>query len=106
MDALGPVEDIEALGLAALLAVTAGDTTAACEAFAHLENLHDSYSCGRHLLHAAGIRVALNQPQLAVDTLRRALAAGLPFSVELHSLPMLRPLRTRADFATLHRPRV
>jgi hypothetical protein len=105
MDALGPVEDIEALGLAALLAATAGDTTAACEALAQLENLRNPYSCGRHLLHAAGVRVALNQPQLAVDTLRRALAAGLPFSVELHALPMLRPLRTRADFAALHRPR-
>jgi DNA-binding SARP family transcriptional activator len=105
MDALGPVEDTEALGLAALLAATASDTTAACEALAHLENLQNPYACGRHLLHAAGVRVALDQPQLAVDTLRRALAAGLPFSVELHSLPTLRPLRTRADFAALHRPR-
>jgi len=105
MDALGPVEDIEALGLAGLLAATAGDTTAACEALVQLENLCNPYLCGRHLLHAAGVRVALNQPQLAVDTLRRALATGLLFSVELHALPMLRPLRTRADFATLHRPR-
>jgi hypothetical protein len=105
MHALGPVEDLEALGLAALLAATAGDTTSACEALAQLENLRDPYLSGRHLLHAAGVRVALNQPQLAVDTLRQALAAGLPFGVELHALPMLRPLHTRADFATLHRPR-
>jgi len=105
MDALGPVEDIEALGLGALLAATAGDTTAACDALAQLENLRNPYLCGRHLLHAAGVRVALNQPELAVDTLRRALAAGLPFSVELHALPMLRPLQTRPDFAALHRPR-
>jgi len=105
MDALGTVEDLEARGIAALLAATAGDRTAACEALAQLENLRNPYSCGRHLLHAAGVRVALNQPQLAVDTLRRALAAGLPFSVELHALPMLRPLRTRADFAALYRPR-
>lgn len=105
MDALGPFEDIEALGLAALLEATADDTTAACETLARLENLQNPYACGRHLLHAAGVRVALNQPQLAVDTLRRALAAGLPFPVELHALPMLRPLRTRSDFATLYRPR-
>jgi DNA-binding SARP family transcriptional activator len=105
MDALGPAEDLEALGLAALLAATAGDTTIACEALARLENMQNPYACGRHLLHAAGVRVALDQPQLAVDTLRRALAAGLPFSVELHALPMLRPLRSRADFAMLYRPR-
>jgi DNA-binding SARP family transcriptional activator len=105
MDALGPVEDIEALGLAALLAASTGDTATACEALAQLESLRNPYACGRHLLHAAGVRVALNQPQLAVDTLRRALAAGLPFSVELHALPILRPLRTRPDFAALHRPR-
>jgi hypothetical protein len=72
---------------------------------AQLESLRNPYACGRHLLHAAGVRVALNQPQLAVDTLRRALAAGLTFSVELHALPILRPLRTRPDFAALHRPR-
>jgi DNA-binding SARP family transcriptional activator len=105
MDALGAVEDIEALGLVALLAASIGDTTTACEALAQLENMRNPYACGRHLLHAAGVRVALDQPQLAVDTLRRALAAGLPFSVELHALPMLRPLRPRADFAALHRPR-
>ncbi|MCG6989540.1 MAG: hypothetical protein LJF06_15355 [Gemmatimonadetes bacterium] len=105
MEALGPVEDLEALGLAALFAATAGDTTAACEALAQLEELRHPYLCGRHLLHAAGVRAALNQPQLAIDTLRRALAAGLPFSVELHALSMLRPLRTREDFAALQRPR-
>lgn len=105
MGELGPVEDLEALGLAALLAATAGNTTAAREALAQLEDLRHPYLCGRHLLHAAGVRVALNQPQLAIDTLRRALAAGLPFSVELHALPMLRPLRAHTDFAALHRPR-
>jgi DNA-binding SARP family transcriptional activator len=105
MEALGPADNIEALGLAALLAATAGDTTEACEALARLESLQNPYICGRNLLHAAGVRVALGQPQLAVDTLRRALAAGLPFAVELHALPMLRPLRTRADFAGLFRPR-
>jgi len=105
MDTLGPVEDLEALGLATLLAATVGDTTAACEALARLENLRNPYSCGRQFLHAAGVRIALDQPQLAVATLRRALAAGLPFSVELHALPMLRPLRARPDFAALYRPR-
>jgi DNA-binding SARP family transcriptional activator len=105
MEAFGPVEDIEALGLAALLAAAIGDRTAAGELLAQLEHLRHPYMSGRHLLLAAGIRVALDQPKLAVDTLRRALAAGLPFSAELHALPMLQPLRTRDDFVTLLRPR-
>jgi DNA-binding SARP family transcriptional activator len=105
LEALGPEEDIEALGLAALLAAVAGDATAARELLEQLENLRNPYLSGRHLLLAAGVRVALIQPKLAVDTLRRALAAGLPFSAELHALPMLRPLRTRDDFVTLLRPR-
>jgi hypothetical protein len=105
LEASGPVEDLEALGLAALLAATVGDTTVACEVVAQLENLGNPFLSGRHLLHAAGVRVSLDQPQVAVDTLRGALAAGLPFSAELHALPMLRPLRTRADFAALVRPR-
>ena len=105
LDALGPVEDVEALGLAALLAAEAGDTTSAHELLSGLENLRRPYLSGRHLLLAAGVRAALDQPQLAVDTLRRALAAGLPFSAELHALPMLRPLQARADFVTLLRPR-
>jgi hypothetical protein len=38
-------------------------------------------------------------------TLRRALATGLPFGVELHALPVLRPLAARRDFKDLLRTR-
>jgi hypothetical protein len=105
MAALGPIEDLEALGLAGLLAAHTGETDIACQLLAQLENLRNPYLSGRHLLLAAGICVALDRPELALDTLRRALAAGLPFSVELHALPMLRQLSTRADFVALLRPR-
>jgi hypothetical protein len=103
--ALGPNEDLEALGLAGLLAAHTGEIDTACHLLAQLENLRNPYLSGRHLLLAAGICVALDRPEFAVDTIRRALAAGLPFSVELHALPMLRPLSTRADFVALLRPR-
>jgi hypothetical protein len=46
---------------------------------------------------AAGVRVALGQPELAIDTLRQAFAAGLPFGVGFHALPMLRPLAGRPE---------
>jgi hypothetical protein len=54
---------------------------------------------------ATGIQAAMGVPHAAIATLRRALAAGLPFGVELHALPMLRPLAGRAEFRTLLRPR-
>lgn len=103
--ALAPFQELDALGLAGLLSATVGDATAACQAIAELEAIQFPYLSGRHLLWATGIRATLGQPDLAMDTLRRALAAGLPFSVELHALPMLRPLAARADFTALLRPR-
>lgn len=102
---LAPFQELESAGLAGLLAAAVGEALSACQAIAQLEALDHPYLSGRHLLLAAGIRVALGQPELAVETLRRAFAAGLPFGVELHSLPMLRPLAARTDFAGLLRPR-
>jgi DNA-binding SARP family transcriptional activator len=103
--ALAPVEDLEVLGVAGLVAAAAGNPDGACQVVAQLESLDNPYLSGRHLLHAAGVRVALAQPELAIETLRRAFAAGLPFGVELHALPMLRPLHDRGEFETLLRPR-
>ena len=102
---ISPFEDMETLGVAGLVAAAAGDRGAACEVATRLEELDNPYLSGRHLLHAAGVRVALGQPRLAVDTLRRAFAAGLPFGVELHALPMLRPLHGEREFESLLRPR-
>jgi hypothetical protein len=93
------------MGLAGLVAATRGDTAMARDVIARLEAIQYPYLSGRHLLLAAGVRAATNQPDAAVETLQRAFAAGLPFGVELHALPMLRPLVGRGDFATLLRPR-
>jgi MoaA/NifB/PqqE/SkfB family radical SAM enzyme len=41
----------------------------------------------------------------AAAGIRRALAAGLPFGVELHALPSLRPLAGTGEFELLLRPR-
>ena len=103
--ALAPFQEVDALGLAGLLAATVRDATAARQAITELEAMRIPYLSGRHLLWATGIRATLGQPDQAMDTLRRALAAGLPFGVELHALPMLRPLAARPDFAMLLRPR-
>ncbi len=100
-----PAADVEGLGLAGMLAARCGDTAAAHDAIARLEAWPDPYASGRHLFFAAGIRAALGQPEEAVTTLRRALAAGLPFGVDLHASAMLLPLSGRAAFAALMRPR-
>lgn len=105
LHALAPFQDLDSLGLAGLLAAAAGDKATACEIVAQLEGLKNPYLSGRHLLHAAGIQVALGRCDVALHTLRRALAAGFPFGVELHALPMLRPLAPHANFAALLRPR-
>lgn len=102
---LPPREDLEGLGLTGLSAATRGDTGAAREVLARLEGMQNPHLGGRHLLIASGIRAALGEPELAVQTLQRASAAGLPFSVELHALPMLRPLAGRRDFRDFLRPR-
>jgi hypothetical protein len=104
-DALGPVKSLDALGLAALLAARSGETTGAFVAIAQLENMRNPYLSGSHLLHAAGAQAALGQTELAIDTLRRAMAAGLRFGVGIHALPILRPLSECAEFAALLRPR-
>lgn len=100
-----PAPDVDWLGLAGLLAARCGDAAAAEDALARLEAWRDPYASGRHLFLAAGIRAALGQPDLSVETLRRALAAGLPFGVELHASAILRPLSGRKDFVLLMRPR-
>jgi DNA-binding SARP family transcriptional activator len=103
--ALDATDGVASLGLSGLLAAQTGDTAAATHSLDRLRTLRSPYLSGRHLLFATGIHVALGQPELAVETLRRAFAYGLPFSVELHALPMLRPLRGRKDFEGLLRSR-
>lgn len=100
-----PAVDLEGIGLAGLLAARCGDPVAAADAIARLEAWSDPYSSGRHLLFVAGIRATLGQAEAAVTTLRRALAAGLPFGVDLHDSAILRPLHGREDFEALLRPR-
>lgn len=103
--ALAPFKDLETLAVAGLVAAAAGDRDGACGIVTGLEGLTNPYLSGRHLLHAAGVRASLGQLELAVETLRRAFAAGLQFGVELHALPMLRPLAGRPEFEALLRPR-
>jgi hypothetical protein len=79
---------------------------AAGQVLATLEGLENPYLSGRHLLMVAGVQAALDPPRVAIATLRRAFAAGLPFGVELHALPMFRPLAGRAEFRALLRPGV
>jgi DNA-binding SARP family transcriptional activator len=102
---LVPFEDLESAGVTGLVAATGGDAETACGVIDGLEGLENPYLAGRHLLHAAGIRAALGQLDLALETLRRAFAAGLPFGVELHALPMLRPLSAHPELEALLRPR-
>ena len=98
-------QGLEWLGLTGLVAAARRDTTTAHTVIAQLEALERPYLNGRHLLLASGIRATLGQPDLAMETLQRALAAGLPFGVELHAMPMLQPLAGRTDFRNLLRPR-
>ena len=102
---LAPFEDLESLGLAGLLAAAADDAEAAAGVIEQLKGLQNPYLSGRHLLHVTGIHAALGDHAEAIDTLRRALAAGLPFGVELHALPILRPLASSPAFENLLRPR-
>jgi len=102
---LGPPAGLESMELAGLTAAHRGETEAARLVLASLEGLQSPYLSGRHLLAATGIRAVLDTPEVAMATLRRALAAGLPFGVELHALPTLRPLWGRKDFKALLRPR-
>jgi hypothetical protein len=103
--AMQSFEDPEFLGVMGLMCAANGDEAGARTAITQLEALKNRYLSGRHLLHAAGIRAALDDGANAVKTLQRALAAGLAYDVELHALPTLRPLRERRDFQELIRPR-
>jgi len=42
---------------------------------------------------------------MAIDALRRARAVGLPYVVELHAMPALRPLRDEPEFIAFLHPR-
>jgi len=103
--ALAPFAELESIGLVALAAAACDDYSTAKGALAKLEALRGPYLSGRHLLIAAGIRAALNEADAAVDSLREAFAQGLPFTVDLHALPMFRTLAERQDFAELMHPR-
>jgi len=102
---LPPMRDLDWLALTGMVAASCGDAATAGDVVARLEAVDNPYVSGRHLLLASGVQVALNEPAGAVQTLRRALAAGLPFTVELHALPMLRPLSGDPEFRRLLRPR-
>jgi len=102
---LSPFQDLDSLGLAGLVAAHRGDAAAAGAIVANLEQLENPYLSGRHLLLAAGIQATLGFADAATATLRRALADGQPFGVELHSLPALRSLAKRDDFRALLHPR-
>ena len=102
---ISAIQDLDILGLAGLLAAQSGDAAAAGGIVDALERLDVPYLSGRHLLVSAGIQATLGSAEAAMATLRRALADGHPFGVELHSLPALRPLAARADFRVLLHPR-
>jgi DNA-binding SARP family transcriptional activator len=104
-EALETLDALAALGLTGLVAAAAGDAQAATGVIEQLEGLQNPYLSGRHLLHAAGIRASLGDHVAAIDTLRRALAAGFPFGVELHALPILQPLASSPEFEKLLSPR-
>lgn len=105
LEELGPVGDLASLELTGLVAAQAGDVAAARMIVTRLEALQNPYLSGRHLLAAAGIRVLVDPTEVAIATLRRALAEGLAFGVELHALPVLQPLANAAEFQRLLRPR-
>jgi DNA-binding SARP family transcriptional activator len=105
LSALAPFLDLESVGLAGLVAAHAGDTATARQILAQLQALQNPYLSGRHLLFAAGIQALLDPPAVAITTLRRAFADGLPFTVELHALPSLRPLARCPEFRQLLMPR-
>ena len=102
---LAPFEDLEYLAVTGMVAAACGQTAAAEQAAQGLARLANPYLCGRHLLLATGIHAALGRYDEAMDLLRRAITAGLPFGVELHALPFLKPLAGRSDFAELLQPR-
>ena len=104
-EALEPLAGLEALGLAGLIAAAAADSQTASGIIRQLEGLRSPYLSGRHLLHVAGVHAALGDRAAAIDALRRAFAGGLPFGVELHALPSLRPLAGTGEFELLLRPR-
>lgn len=105
MEELGPVQDLEGLALAGLVAAQAKDVAAARQLVSRLEGLEHPYLSGLHLLAAAGIRALLDPPEVAMATLRQAFAEGLPFGVELHALPILQPLAHTVELQRLLRPR-
>jgi DNA-binding SARP family transcriptional activator len=105
LDTLAPLADPWSLGVAGLVAAARGDTVTAGQVIASLQAMDNPYLSGFHLLEAAGVQAALDQADAAVATLRDARARGLPYGVELHALPTLRPLVGRSDFADLLRPR-
>jgi tetratricopeptide (TPR) repeat protein len=105
LESLPPRADPDHLGLTGLVAAGRGDTAAARELLIRLDTMRSPYLSGRNLLMAGGIRAALGQEDAAVQTLRRAFAKGLPFGVELHALPMLRPLARRGELVRLLRPK-
>jgi tetratricopeptide (TPR) repeat protein len=102
---LQEVGALEGLGLSGLLAAAAGDEASADAAIGRLESLEDPYLAGRHLLLSASIHAMLGRPDSALEGLRRALAGGLPYGVELHSLPPLRSLAVDSRFEALLQPR-
>jgi serine/threonine-protein kinase len=104
-EALAPHEDLESMGLAGLLAATAGDGPTARSIAEQLEALRHPYVSGRQFFMASGIRAALGELNPALEALRRALTDGYPFGVELHALPMLRPLHSTTEFWSMLRPR-
>ncbi|MCL7982517.1 MAG: hypothetical protein M8862_08320 [marine benthic group bacterium] len=100
-----PLDDLATLGLAGLLAALGGDSEAAAGVIGQLEALQNPYLSGRHLLMVTEIHAALDQADQAIEAFRRAFAAGLPFGVELHSLPTLRSLVSSPEFEALLKPR-
>lgn len=102
---LPPRADPDWLGLSGLVAARRGDTATARELLTRLDTMRSPYLSGRNLLMASGIRAALGQREAAVQTLQRAFAQGLPYGVELHALPMLRPLARWGELDRLLRPK-
>lgn len=92
-------------GYLAVIAAREGDAHETERWCAHLEELQVPFLYGAQWFWLAAVAALHNEPDRAVERLRRAFAEGLPHEHFIHTDPHLLPLKGHAAFDALVRPR-
>jgi serine/threonine protein kinase/tetratricopeptide (TPR) repeat protein len=97
--------DVDLLGLRGVAAARTGEPEAARQLLRRIDAVEQPYLLGRDAYWRAAVFAQLDEPDRAIESLRRAFAEGRTYGILWHRDPYLEPLWNLPEFGRLLEPK-